>query len=172
VLQHSVTTEPGHSRWQIEQTLHAIAELRFPTLWFWPNADPGTGGIARGIRAFREQRADLPFYFFKNLDPVHFIQLLRHCACLVGNSSVGIRECSALGIPAVNIGSRQNGRERGPNVLDCPPEQHAIVAAIRRQLAHGPYSPVNLYGNGDAGKRIADQLASALFIIKKHAISE
>lgn len=170
VLQHPVTTETGHSKWQIGNTLNAISTLNMPGIWFWPNADPGTAGTAQGIRAFREQHVDLPFHFFKNIESRHFIQLLKNCACFVGNSSVGIRECSALGVPAVNIGSRQWGRERGPNVIDCTPDAEDIVSAIRRQLAHGCYPSVKLYGKGDAGERIAGQLATIPFILKKHLL--
>lgn len=170
VMQHPVTTETGHSKWQISTTLSAIAALNMPVIWFWPNADPGTAGTVQGIRAFREQHADLPFHFFKNMESGHFIQLLKNCACFVGNSSVGIRECSALGIPAVNIGSRQRGRERGTNVIDCTPDAEEIVSAVRRQLAHGHYPPVKLYGKGDAGERIAGQLATIPFILKKHLL--
>lgn len=168
VLQHPVTTETGHSKWQIGNTLHAIATLNVPSIWFWPNADPGTAGTAQGIRAFREQHPGLPFHFFKNMESRHFIQLLKNCASFVGNSSVGIRECSALGIPAVNIGSRQRGRERGPNVIDCLPDAEAIASAVQSQLAHGHYPGTTLYGNGDAGERIAEQLATIPFILKKH----
>ncbi len=100
----------------------------------------------------------------------HFIQLLKNSACMVGNSSVGIRECSALGVPAVNIGSRQRGRERGSNVVDCIPDADAIVAAVKQQLAHGHYPPVAIYGDGDAGVRIADRLATVPFILKKHLL--
>lgn len=168
ILQHPVTTETGHSKWQIDSTLRAIAALNMPSIWFWPNADPGTAGTAQGIRAFREQHPDLPFHFFKNMESRHFIQLLKGCACFVGNSSVGIRECSALGIPAVNIGTRQRGRERGPNVIDCLPDTDAILSAVRHQLAHGHYPGTTLYGNGNAGERIAEQLATIPFILKKH----
>lgn len=170
VLQHPVTTETGHSKWQIGNTLHAIAALDMPSIWFWPNADPGTAGTAQGIRAFREQHPDLPFHFFKNMESSHFIQLLKNCAAFVGNSSVGIRECSALGVPAVNIGSRQRGRERGPNVLDCLPDTEAIASAVQHQLAHGHYQQVTLYGRGDAGERIAEQLATVPLILKKHLL--
>lgn len=171
VLQHPVTTETAHSKWQIDNTLRAMVALNMPCIWFWPNADPGTAGTAQGIRAFREEHPELPFHFFKNMESAHFIQLLRKCACFVGNSSVGIRECSALGIPAVNIGSRQNGRERGPNVTDCPPDTEGIKVAVRRQLAHGPFAPVILYGKGNAGEQIARQLAAIPFILKKHLLT-
>ncbi len=170
VLQHPVTTETSHSKWQISNTLHAIAALDMPAIWFCPNADPGTTGTAQGIRDFREQHPSLPFHFFEYIGSDHFIQLLKHCACFVGNSSVGIRECSALGVPAVNIGSRQRGRERGPNVVDCIPDTEAIVTAVQQQLAHGHYPSVTLYGRGDAGERIAEHLATIPFILKKHLL--
>ncbi len=170
VLQHPVTTETMHSKWQIDHLLHAIAALNMPGIWFWPNADPGTMGTVHGIRAFRELNPALPFHFFKNMESGHFIQLLSNCVCFVGNSSVGIRECSALGVPAVNIGSRQRGRERGPNVVDCLPDTEAIVSAVQRQLAHGHYPGVTLYGKGDAGERIAGLLATIPFILKKHLL--
>lgn len=170
VLQHPVTTEIIHSKWQIACTLHALATLGMPVVWFWPNADPGTDGTVQGIRAFREANPGLPFHYFKHMESDHFIQLLKNSACLVGNSSVGIRECSALGVPAVNIGSRQRGRERGSNVVDCIPDAEAIVAAVKQQLAHGRYPPVAIYGDGDAGIRIADRLATVPFILKKHLL--
>ncbi|MCF0071408.1 UDP-N-acetylglucosamine 2-epimerase [Dyadobacter sp. CY261] len=169
-LQHPVTTEADHSKWQVENTLQAVAALNIPCIWFWPNADPGTDGTSQGMRAFRESHADIPFHFFKHMESRHFIQLLKNSACFVGNSSVGIRECSALGVPSVNIGSRQRGRERGCNVIDCVPDTEAIVSAIQQQLRHGPYKPVSIYGNGDAGELIAGQLARIPFILKKHIL--
>ncbi|MHA4737755.1 UDP-N-acetylglucosamine 2-epimerase [Dyadobacter sp. MSC1_007] len=168
VVQHPVTTEACHSRWQIENTLKAVEILQIPSLWFWPNADPGTFGTSEGINVFRERGNKAPIHFFRNMESGHFIQLLRKCACLVGNSSVGIREGSSLGLPVVNIGSRQRGRERGPNVIDTRPETAAIASAVQQQLAHGPYTPTHVYGNGYAGEAIATHLASVPLIIKKH----
>lgn len=168
VLQHPVTTEAEHSRWQIDRTLDAIVILNIPTIWFWPNADPGSTGISQGIRAFRERHTKAPIHFFKHMESGHFIELLKKCVCLIGNSSVGIREGSSMGIPVVNIGNRQCGRERGANVIDCKPETRSIVSAIQHQLAHGPYEPVHLYGNGEAGKKIAHLLATTSIIVEKH----
>ena len=72
-----------------------------------------------------------------------------------------------MGTPAVNIGSRQDGRERGPNVIDVPGERGAIAAAIRRHVAHGPYEPAHLYGDGSAGAKIADVLARTPLHVQK-----
>jgi UDP-hydrolysing UDP-N-acetyl-D-glucosamine 2-epimerase len=160
VMQHPVTTERGCLLQQINNTLEAVKILNIPTLWFWPNADPGTGDIAKGMRAFREQNENLPIHFFKNMDSIHFLKLLKTTACLIGNSSVGIREGSCLGTPVVNIGSRQQGRERGQNVMDVEPEVDQITQAIWKQLVHGKYPPNYVYGNGDAGKKIAEILAT------------
>jgi UDP-N-acetylglucosamine 2-epimerase len=79
---------------------------------------------------------------------------------LVGNSSAGIREASYLGVPVVNIGTRQQGRERGPNVLDVGHDHEAIRAAVERQIDHGRYVSSRLYGRGDAGERIAEVLCA------------
>lgn len=170
VLQHPVTTESEHSKWQIENTLEAVEILNIPAVWFCPNADPGTFGMLQSIDDFRQQKPHARIHFLGNIDSAHFIQLLKDCVCLVGNSSVGIRECSALGTPVVNIGKRQCGRERGFNVLDCVPETGAIISAVRYQLAHGPHEPVSIYGDGHAGEKIAHLLADAPIILEKHIL--
>lgn len=159
VMQHPVTTEYGQSRAHIETTLRAIDALGKPTLWFWPNVDAGSDGTSKGIRAYREHHELAHLHFFKNMEGLDFLRVLYNSACLIGNSSVGIRECAYLGVPVVNIGSRQSGRQRGPNVVDCDYDEGEITAAIKRQLAHGRYAPSGVYGGGDAGARIAEEIA-------------
>jgi len=161
VMQHPVTTEFDHARQHVEETLKAVTALGRPTLWFWPNPDAGSDGTSRGLRSYRERHTDVPIHFFKNMEPHDFLRLLHNSSCLVGNSSVGIRECSFLGVPTVNIGSRQAGRDRGPNVVDVPYEADAIEAAIRKQLASDRPARDALYGSGDAGVKIAETLVSA-----------
>ena len=90
----------------------------------------------------------------------NFLRLLKNSSCLIGNSSVGIRECAYLGVPVVNIGSRQVGRERGSNVIDTDYYKDYIKTAITHQLEHGHYTPDALYGDGKAGERIAELLAT------------
>lgn len=167
VMQHPVTTEYGDSRLHIEETLHAVRDLGLPTLWFWPNVDAGSDGTSKGIRAFREQKQLPLVHFFKNMPPEEFLRLLYGSRCIVGNSSVAIRECAYLGVPAVNIGSRQAGRDRGRNVIDVGYDRGDIAAAVRRQAEHGPYPSDSLYGDGQAGERIAQVLASAELTIEK-----
>jgi UDP-hydrolysing UDP-N-acetyl-D-glucosamine 2-epimerase len=167
VLQHPVTTEYEASRAHIEETLRAVADLAMPTLWFWPNVDAGSDGTSKGIRVFRENCPLPHVHFFRNLPPDDFLVLVRDSACILGNSSAAIRECAFLGAPAVNIGSRQAGRDRGANVLDVDYDRAAIAAAVRRQVAHGRYPSDPLYGTGDAGSRIAAVLAEAALTIEK-----
>ncbi len=167
VLQHPVTTEYGQARAHVGETLHAVAATALPTLWFWPNVDAGSDGTSNAIRAFREIERPDNIHFFKNFAPTDFLRLLANAAVLVGNSSVGIRECAFLGVPTVNIGSRQGGRERGPNVIDVGYDRDEVRAAIDAHRAHGPYPPDHLYGDGHAGERIADLLATLPLSVEK-----
>jgi UDP-N-acetylglucosamine 2-epimerase len=79
--------------------------------------------------------------------------------CMVGNSSVSVREASFLGVPAVNIGNRQAGRDRGPNIIDTGYVAEEILQAVKRHLNNGRYPSSELYGDGKSGQRIADILA-------------
>lgn len=153
VLQHSVTNEASEATAQMRTTLTACLKAARPVLALWPGEDAGAEGISKVLRV--EQGW---VHTVRNLPATRFLRLLTQCACLVGNSSVGIRECSYLGVPVVNIGTRQQGRERGPNVLDVPHDAVQIAVAIQRQIAHGRYPSSSLYGSGDAGEKIADVL--------------
>lgn len=161
VLQHPVTTQYEASRKQVETTLNAINDLGCSCLWFWPNVDAGSDGTSKGIRAFREKNPSSKIHFFKNMEPEDFLRLLLRSKCLVGNSSAGIRECSYLGVPVVNIGNRQQGRARGQNVMDVEHDTRAIQDAIRVQISNGRYPKEYIYGKGDAGHQIAEVLCSS-----------
>jgi UDP-hydrolysing UDP-N-acetyl-D-glucosamine 2-epimerase len=159
VSQHPVTTEYGDGERQITETLKAVQDFGMPAIVLWPNADAGSEHIARGIRKFREHEDDSRLHFFKNLPTDDYIKLMKRTAVLVGNSSSAIREGSFIGTPAVNIGSRQEGRDRGANVVDVEYDRGQVADAIRAQVGHGPYEHEPIYGSGDAGRRIAAILA-------------
>jgi len=167
VMQHPVTTEYQQARSHVIETLHAVYESGIPTLWFWPNVDAGSDGTSQALRAFRENVAPKNIHFFKNMEPTDFLRLIYNSSCLVGNSSVGIRESSFLGVPVVNIGSRQAGRERGTNVKDVGYGRPEIATGMADQIGHAPYGPHPVYGDGDAGTRIADLLAEVPLRIEK-----
>ena len=168
VSEHPVTTEFGEGQKQINETLEAISSMNMPTVMLWPNADAGAEDIARGIRIFREQnpRND-HLHVFKNLPVETYIRLMYNSACIVGNSSSAIREGPFLGVPAVNIGTRQASRGRGQNVIDVGHDRESIADAILKQVKHGPYPSDPVYGDGHAGQRIAEILSTSEFQIQK-----
>jgi UDP-hydrolysing UDP-N-acetyl-D-glucosamine 2-epimerase len=159
VMQHPVTTEYSKSREQIMETLYAVKTSKIPTFWFWPNVDAGSDGTSNGIRTFREKENPDNVHFFKNMKPLDFLRLLKFSKLIVGNSSAGIRECSYLGIPALNIGNRQQRRLRANNVTDVAYNKGAILKEINRITANGLVEKSSIYGNGDAGKKIAEIIA-------------
>jgi UDP-hydrolysing UDP-N-acetyl-D-glucosamine 2-epimerase len=165
--QHPVTTEYGDGVRQIEETLQAVHRLGVPAIALWPNADAGSDDVARGMRMFREHCDDAKIHFFKNLSTDVYIALMRRCGCIVGNSSSAIREGAFIGTPAVNIGTRQAMRQRGPNVVDVDYNRVEISDAIADQMRHGPYANEPIYGDGHAGERIADVLSGCTWRLQK-----
>jgi UDP-hydrolysing UDP-N-acetyl-D-glucosamine 2-epimerase len=161
VMQHPVTSEVGSNRRHTEETLHAIRELTIPTVWFWPNIDAGTDEVSKAIRVFREKdkAAHIRFMTYR-FAPEEFYGLLNKTRCLIGNSSTGIKECSLLGVPVVNIGTRQDGRMRGENVIDVPYDRKAIKEAVTRQMKQKKYTPSGLYYKSGTSKNIANILAT------------
>ena len=167
VSQHPVTTEYGEGESQIFQTLSALKDLDIPSIILWPNSDAGSEDISRGMRKWRETYPSSKMHFFKNLPISVYIKLMKLTSCLIGNSSSGIREGAYIGTPVVNIGSRQNSRQRGSNVIDVLPDAQQIVSAVSKHLLHGSYPSNSIYGDGSAGQQIANILASAPIKIQK-----
>jgi UDP-hydrolysing UDP-N-acetyl-D-glucosamine 2-epimerase len=167
VIQHPVTTEYERSLDDALETAKAVDALLMPTVWIWPNMDAGSDGVSRAIRKYREEINPRHVHFHKSLPIEIFGPLLRNAGCIVGNSSSGIRESEFLGTPAVNVGSRQSGRQRGANVTDVDNNAGQIQQAVEEQLRHGPYSPEFLYGNGHADKKVVAVLEAHKLIKQK-----
>lgn len=167
VLQHPVTTEYGSGFDQVNATLEAVDRIRMQTVWIWPNVDAGSDEISKGLRVFREHRKPDYIHFYRNFTVEDYARVMNATACVVGNSSSGLREGAFLGVPVVNVGTRQQGRERGPNVIDAGYDADSIEAAIRRQVTHGRYESSDMFGDGTAGRQIAEALARADFRIQK-----
>ena len=167
VLQHPVTTEYGQGLAQIEETLSAVHQLGMQTVWLWPNVDAGSDQVSKGIRLYRERKQPTNIHFYINFAVEDYARLINNASCLIGNSSSALREGAFLGVPAVNIGTRQGGREHGPNVMHVPYNAAQIEAAVHKQLAHGRYPRSTMFGDGSAGAKIADVLATVDFKIQK-----
>ena len=169
VMQHPVTNEYKLSRNQIGITLDAISSFEIPVFWFWPNVDAGSDGTSKGIRTYREHFKNKVrnIYFIKNMEGKDFLKLLLNSKCLIGNSSVGIRECAYLGVPVVNIGSRQSGREKAKSVIDVAYKKEEIIKAVSKQILNNRYESEPIYGDGYAGKRIGKILSEVELSINK-----
>ncbi len=160
VIQHPVTTEDNQSMHQITETLYAMKQMGKPTYWIWPNVDAGSDGTSKGIRVFREREKPENVWFFKNIPSNDFLKMLYNCNAIIGNSSVAIRECSYMGVPAVNIGTRQHGRDRSDNVIDVNYSRDEIAGALQSFQRKGRPKKSLLYGDGKAGEKIADIIAN------------
>ena len=157
VLFHPVTTEYGQSFRQTEKIISAIESVNEQTIWLWPNIDAGSDGISKSIRSNRERGNLKKVLFLKNLQVEIYNYLLKHAACLVGNSSSFIREASFFGTPTVLIGKRQEKREISNNVIKCNFNTNEIISKIKLQQ-NKRYKKNNLYGDGKSAKRISKLL--------------
>lgn len=169
VVQHPVTTEFSKADIQIEETIEAVKmfckKTNFKAVWLWPNIDAGSDTFSKKLRIFKDTNPDY-VRFIKNFTPEDYAKVMKNSKCVVGNSSSGIREASFLGVPSVNIGTRQSDRERGPNVIDVDYNRNKILNSISKQIVK-KYKKTFIYGSGDAGKKIANILSRSNFKIDK-----
>lgn len=161
VLQHSVVTECEDAADQIKETLEAIVELKHQTILIYPNADAGGRRMVKVIKKYEKY----PFIkSFKSLPYKDYLGLMSVASVMIGNSSSGIIEAPSFHLPVVNIGSRQNGRERSTNVIDVGYDRKKIIKAVEKALYDEEFRKnvrkcKNPYGDGKAGERIAKILA-------------
>jgi len=157
------------------ETLAAVTSLGLPAVWVWPNPDAGTGEMSETLRHFREhhEAATERMRFITNVPADQFIALLKRTACVVGNSSAGIKECSFLGTPVVDIGGRQHGRLSAENVIRTSYDADGVRAAVKQQLAHGRYAPSHIYFKANASQSMVDVLTSVNLYTQKrfHEVS-
>lgn len=158
VLLHPNTTEENNNIKIVIETIKALKRVKYQIIWLWPNNDSGANVISNNLRKFRENSKIKNINFYKNFEPEDYLRLINNCCCLVGNSSSGIRESSFLGVPVVNIGSRQNLREKGKNVIDVGLNKDKILKAIQKQIKIEKYRQENIYGLGNSEKKICNLL--------------
>ena len=156
VIQHPVTTTNKESFKQIEETIEAVKDLKIQTIVLLPNNDAGYSDIIKSLKSSKLK-------YFPSLSPIKYSNLLRNIWVLVGNSSSGIHEALTFNIPVVNIGMRQQGRERAKNIIDVPHDRKAISKAIQKALFDQKFKNlikkmVNPYGNGKSSEKIVKLL--------------
>lgn len=157
---HPVTDEVEAAAQQMTILLEALREVGMPVIFTYPNRDAGGQAMLDVLMSWSDESF---IHIAPTLGSERYLSCLRHAAAIVGNSSSGIFDASALRIPAVNIGSRQSGRTRAGNVIDVGFDRTEIAYAIRRVLStafrESLRQYVNPYGDGGAGKRTAEVLA-------------
>jgi len=140
----------------------ALAPAPGQIIFVYPNADAGSHALIERTRALAATRAHT--HIFINLDAVTYWSLLGQADAIIGNSSSGIMEAASFALPAVNVGMRQQGRERARNVIDVSPDAESIRAAIARALSPAFRESLagmeNPYGNGSASQTIAHILTT------------
>ena len=140
----------------------ALAQRMEQLIFVFPNADAGSHALIERTRSLAE--AHRTAHLFVNLDAVTYWSLLGQVDALVGNSSSGIMEAASFALPVVNVGMRQQGRERSRNVIDVPAESTAISAGIEMALRpafRGELGGMsNPYGDGTAATTIVEVIAN------------
>lgn len=154
---HPVTTEQD-LREQVDNLMNALDRVQMQTIMIWPNFDAGGNAVAKAIRTFREINTPDWLHLQTNYSVEDYSRLMNRAACLIGNSSSGVREGAFIGTPVVNIGSRQNDRLSGDNVISCEAKEQDIFDSIMKQIDNGKYQPDFLYGDGNTGERIVNLL--------------
>jgi UDP-N-acetylglucosamine 2-epimerase (non-hydrolysing) len=162
VTYHPVTLEYGQTASQVAELLAALREVDAPVVFTFPGADAGSRTIIEAARCFVAEAPDAQLAV--SLATRGYLSLLSHAAAMVGNSSSGILEAASFRLPVVNIGTRQQGRVRGKNVLDVGYTRAEIAAGIRTAVS-GEFRAslgdlVNPYGDGRAAERIVERLRS------------
>jgi UDP-N-acetylglucosamine 2-epimerase (non-hydrolysing)/GDP/UDP-N,N'-diacetylbacillosamine 2-epimerase (hydrolysing) len=162
VAYHPVTIVQDTTQ-EADSLFAALQKVDAQILFCYPNSDAGSYQLMERTRTFLaiHQNAKV----FVNLDAVTYWSLLRQMSVLIGNSSSGIMEAASFALPVVNVGFRQEGRERARNVLDAPPETDAIMASIRQALSPAFRDSLagmtNPYGDGQAAEKIVQVLTRA-----------
>jgi len=140
----------------------SLAQAPGQLIFVYPNSDAGSHALIERTRALAATRPDTSIYV--NLDAITYWSLLGQVDVLVGNSSSGIMEAASFALPVVNVGIRQQGRERAHNVIDVAAEENSILAGLQKSLSPqfrtSLQGMINPYGDGTAAKTIAHILAT------------
>ena len=138
--------------------LNAVSSFNTKTLVFYPNVDTNNSNILADIA---RHRGNSKFYTIRHMPLEGFVHVMAHSRCMIGNSSAGIREAASFGVPVINFGDRQRGRERNTNVVDVAGEHDSLVAAIAEARTR-KFSPENLYFRPNCSEKIAARMVESL----------
>lgn len=159
LLQHPISTDPFNSGKEFRETILAIKETGIQTIAIYPNSDAGSREI---IESLEQLKNDSQFHIFKNLSREMFLSIMKSCEVMIGNSSSAIIESPSFKIPAIDIGSRQYGRERAGNVISSSSNHKSILNAIKlaqsKKFRNQLPKVTNPYGEGNASEIICNTI--------------
>lgn len=155
IMFHPDTLDDSSNEAWIETILLVVSKSPQKWFWFWPNPDFGTSMISKKLRRAREASLLTNVHFLINTSPDTFVKLAFKASIMIGNSSFGIRESSFIGLPVINLGDRQNRRQRGPNVLDIAIPSSEILREAIIEKSGRRYPSSSIYGDGRAGSYAA-----------------
>lgn len=155
---HPVLQEAGEAGEQAQRLTTALADAGVQCLALMPNSDAGSAAV-RCVLTDYAQRPGVRL--LTHLPRERFVSWMAACDVMVGNSSSGIIEAGSFGTPVINVGVRQNLRQRNANVADVPIEPLPLLVALKKALENGRFPAANCYGDGRAAERIVERLVSA-----------
>ena len=138
----------------------ALDELKEQTIVIYPNCDAGSKKLIDLIETYREKEYT---HIFKNLPHEDYLSLMKSVDLMIGNSSSGIIEAPSFKLPVLNIGKRQQGREKSENIIDVEPDKKKILNAIDFALKNRGFQEkvkkcINRFGDGTAAKKIVKKI--------------
>jgi UDP-N-acetylglucosamine 2-epimerase (non-hydrolysing)/GDP/UDP-N,N'-diacetylbacillosamine 2-epimerase (hydrolysing) len=159
VLQHSDSYRPNVGYDHTKAILEVMESRKEVVLIVYPCSDPGYKQVIKALAEFRDNPR---FHFFRNIEAILFLSLLKGCKALIGNSSGGIIEAPYMNVPFINVGLRQEGREKAENTYSCDGKIEEIQRALevieskefRKRMAADTFR----FGDGRASERILEVL--------------
>lgn len=162
LLYHPTITDFAEAKSNIELICDVLKKSDLNVIALMPNTDPGNDSVVAGLTALANQTKKVRLFTF--LERKVFVNMMRHATAMIGNSSAGILEAPTLGLPVVNVGLRQRGREHARNVIFTDYDGDEIDAALQKATRDEDFRKLvaeceTPYGDGTASKKIADILS-------------
>ena len=156
VMIHPDTTNQNDVN--MDAVMDAVASFGLKAFIFYPNVDAHNSGIISSISKYK---SNSNFYMIRHIPLEGFIHAMAHCACMISNSSSGIREAASFGVPVINIGHRQVDRERNQNVIDIGDCYEELEPTIRKFMGHR-FKKQNIYFKRNCAEQIAEKITQSI----------
>ena len=171
IMFHPDTFEGKQTIDWVTALIQVVEKSPMKWFWFWPNPDHGTNLVSKSLRRAREAGKLKNVRFIINLPPEQFITIALKSKIMIGNSSFGIREASFIGLPVINLGTRQSGRQRASNVVEIQePNAKELEVRVEEQIK-ARFLSSSIYGSGKAGEISARTISTWVPEIKSRRVN-